>query len=413
MIRVSPQGDEAMLSSYERCLPFGSSVGKTMTGPLAGLKVLEMAGLGPAPFATMMLADMGAEVLCVDRPGAGAQVTGDPTRDLLRRSRRSVVVDLKKEGAAGLILSLCEQADVLIEGFRPGVMERAGLGPDVCLARNPRLIYGRMTGWGRDGPLARAAGHDINYIALAGVLNAIGAADGPPLPPLNLVGDYGGGGMLLAFGVLCALFERQRSNRGQVVDAAMIDGAALMMTVVFSLHAMGWWRNARGSNLLDGAAPFYRAYETADGKYVSFGALEPQFYREFLELAGLDEAEYAQSFDPRDWPALAEKLAGVFCTRTRDEWCQLFEGTDACIAPVLAFDEAPAHPQNRARSVHVSVDDVVQPAPAPRFSRTPADTPTPPPAPGTHTQEGLRDWGVDADEIAALRAAGVLVPANS
>lgn len=377
-------------------------------GPLTGLKVIEMAGLGPAPFCAMMLADMGAEVLSVERPGTAARVTGDPTRDLLRRGRRSVVIDLKKDGAAELMLKLCGTADILIEGFRPGVMERAGLGPDVCLARNPRLIYGRMTGWGQDGPLASAAGHDINYIALAGVLNAIGEANRPPVPPLNLIGDYGGGGMLLAFGVLCAVIERQSSGRGQVVDAAMIDGAALMMTAVFGLSAMGWWRDKRGVNLLDGGAPFYRTYETADGKYISLGALEPQFYQALLTCLDLHEADYAQSYDPREWPQLGEKLASVFRTRTRDEWCRLLEGTDVCFAPVLSYQEAPEHPQNRHRNVHITVDGAIQPAPAPRFSRTPAETPTPPPEPGAQTDTALRDWSVEANVIADLQASGVL-----
>lgn len=378
-----------------------SSLPSAGRGPLAGLKLIELTGLGPAPFCAMLLADQGAEVLRIGRPGAAR--AGDPTD--LGRNRASLAVDLRRSEGVELVLSLLEQADGLIEGFRPGVTERLGLGPDACLARNPRLVYGRMTGWGQTGPLAQAAGHDLNYIAISGVLHAVGEA-ARPAPPLNLVGDFGGGGMLLAFGIMCALYEAQHSGRGQVIDAAMTDGAALLSTMMFNFKAAGRWSNARADNLLDGGAPFYTTYACADGKFVAVGPLEPQFYALLRERLGLvDEPLFDAQHDRSRWPAMRQRLAEVFAGRSRDDWCALLEGSDACFAPVLDWDEALQHPHNRARGTHVEVDGTMQPAPAPRFSRTPAARPTGarcPPA-----QEVLAQWGIDPQRIAALRAAGV------
>jgi alpha-methylacyl-CoA racemase len=373
-------------------------------GPLAGIRVVELAGIGPGPFAAMLLADLGAEVLRVDRPEAARPAW--PT--VLARGRRSVAVDLKHPDGPGVVLDLVAAADALVEGFRPGVAERLGIGPDPCLARNPRLVYGRVTGWGQDGPWRLAAGHDIDYVALAGALHPIGEAGGPPVPPLNLVGDFGGGGMLLALGVVAALLEAARSGRGQVVDAAMVDGAALLTTQFHELLAAGLWREERGANLLDGGAPFYAVYETADGRHLAVGALEPQFWAELVERLGLDPAGLPAQLDRDGWPALRERLAALFRTRTRDEWCELLAGTDACVAPVLGLAEAPAHPHNRSRGTFVEVGGVVQPAPAPRFSRTPPDPPRPPARPGGHTDQALADWGVAPDEVARLRAAGAI-----
>lgn len=379
-------------------------------GPLEGVRVVELAGIGPGPFCAMVLADMGAEVLRVDRPDRVRP--GRPERpplDLLGRGRRSAAIDLKHPEGAAALLRLVERADVLVEGFRPGVMERLGLGPDVCLERNPRLVYGRMTGWGQEGPLAHAAGHDINYIALAGALHAIGRRGEPPVPPLNLVGDFGGGGLLLAFGIVCALYERERSGRGQVVDAAMVDGAALLMTMFFGMRAAGFWSDERGTNLLDTGAHFYEVYETADGRYVALGPIEPQFYRELLEKLGLaDDPAFAAQMDRSRWPELKERLAAIFRTRTREEWCALLEGTDACFAPVLSLEEAPRHPHNVARGTFVEFEGVVQPAPAPRFGRTRPELRRPPAHPGEHTEEALRDWGFAPEEIEKLRAAGAI-----
>ena len=372
-------------------------------GPLQGLKVVELAGLGPAPFCAMMLADMGADVIRVDRLAAGHSLTADPKLDLLNRGKRSVAVDLKHPRGIETVLRLCDKADVVIEGFRPGVMERLGLGPDVVLARNPRIVYGRMTGFGQEGPLAKAPGHDINYIAMSSALHAVGRAGEKPVPPLNLVGDFGGGGMLLAFGLLCGVFEAQRSGKGQVVDAAMVDGSALLMTMMYSFKAMGLWRDERGVNLLDTGAHFYETYETADGKWLAVGAIEPQFYAALVRLAGLDEETFGVQMDPSNWPALKQRLAEVFRTKTRDEWCALLEGTDACVAPVLSMDEAPRHPHNAARETFVQFDEVWQPAPAPRFARTPAGLQRSPPAPGEQTAEALRSWGFEAEEISALQ----------
>lgn len=377
-------------------------------GPLHGVKVLEVAGIGPGPFAAMMLADMGAEVLRIDR--AGSVRGGDPARpplDPLARGRRSVGIDLKSSDGVALLLDLVEEADALIEGFRPGVAERLGFGPEVCSARNPRLVYGRMTGWGQDGPYASMAGHDINYIALAGALAHLGRAGEPPTPPINLVGDFGGGGMLMAFGVVCGLLEASRSGQGQVVDAAMVDGSALLMTMVWGFSAMGMWNAERGTNLLDTGAHCYDVFETADGGWVSIGSLEPQFYAQLLALLELDPAEFPQG-DRSRWGEMKQRFAEVFASRTRDEWCSLFEGTDVCFAPVLTMDEATQHPHNVARGTFLEVGGVTQPAPAPRFSRTPAATPTPPPHAGQDTDDALVDWGVDADRVAALRASGAV-----
>jgi alpha-methylacyl-CoA racemase len=321
----------------------------------------------------------------------------------LNRGRRSVGVDLKNPEGVACVLQLVERADVLLEGFRPGVMERLGLGPDVCLARNPRLVYGRMTGFGQSGPLAHAAGHDINYIALAGALAPIGRVGEPPLAPLNLVGDFGGGGMLLAFGVLAALVERQASGQGQIVDAAMVDGAATLMTMLHGMRHSGFWSDERGTNLLDSGAHFYEVYETSDGGYVSLGSIEPQFYAELLRLSGLEGEELPRQMDRAEWPAMKERLRKVFKQKTRDEWCALMEGTDVCFAPVLNMGEAYEHPHNVERGTFVDVAGVRQPGPAPRFSRTPAEIKGPPAHPGQHTDEALADWGLDAEAIAKLR----------
>ncbi len=380
-----------------------------MAGPLAGLRVIEMAGLGPCPFAAMMLADMGAEVIRIDRACAAAvepfSMLGTKY-DVMARNRRSLALDLKHPQARALVLELAGKADVLLEGFRPGVMERRGLGPDDCLARNPRLVYGRVTGWGREGPLAQAAGHDINYLALTGMLHAMGRADAPPSPPLNLVADFGGGAMMLAFGVVCAVLEARRSGKGQVVDAAMTDGAALLGAMMYGLRAFGSWSGQRESNMLDGGAPCYGTYACADGKYVAVGALEPQFYERLLTLAGAADPALAAQWDRQDWPAQRARLAALFATRTRDEWCALLEGSDACFAPVLDMAEAPRHPHNRARGTFIDVDGVVQPAPAPRFSRTPSG-PVTAHVPGDGAAI-LADWGLAPDSIESFKSAGLI-----
>ncbi len=378
-------------------------------GPLEGIRIVELAGIGPAPMACMLLSDLGADILRIDRlVAADLGLPGDPKKEVLNRGRRSAAVDLKSAEGVELVLRLAEQADVLIEGFRPGVTERMGLGPDVCRARNPGLVYGRMTGWGQDGPLAHAAGHDLNYIALTGALHAIGPRDGAPVPPLNLVGDFGGGALYLVVGVLAALLERARSGQGQVVDTAMVDGAASLMTVFYGLFGQGRWTDERGANLLDGAAHFYGAYETADGKYVSIAPIEGRFYAELLDKLGLADADLPKQHDKVAWADLREKLAGIFKSKTRDEWCDLLEGSDACFAPVLSLAEAPDHPHNKARGSFVDYEGITQPAPAPRFDRTPGAIARPPAAPGEHTDEALADWGVPTDEIAALRAAGAI-----
>ncbi len=375
-------------------------------GPLEGIRVVEIAGIGPGPFCAMVLSDLGADVVRVDRPGGRGVVAG-PARDLLNRGRRSVSVDLKHPGGPEVVLRLVERADASIEGFRPGVAERLGIGPDACLGRNPRLVYGRMTGWGQDGPLAHSAGHDIDYIAVAGALHPIGPAGAPPPPPLNLVADFGGGGMLLALGIAAALVERERSGRGQVVDAAMVDGAALLTTMFHGMLATGGWTDDRSANLLDGGAPFYTTYPTADGGHVAVGALEPQFFAELVARTGIDYPPAAQ-YDGTRWPELRTQLAAAFAGKTREEWASIMEGTDACTVGVLPLSEAPRHPHNVAREVFVEVAGVTQPAPAPRFSRTPGAIQGPPAEPGQHTDEALADWGFSAGEIAALRVAGAL-----
>jgi alpha-methylacyl-CoA racemase len=372
-------------------------------GPLQGVRIVELASIGPGPFCAMLLADLGAQVLAVDRPGP--QWSGWPV--LFARGRRRVAVDLKHPDGPGVVLDLVAGADALVEGFRPGVAERLGVGPEACLARNPRLVYGRVTGWGQQGPLARSAGHDIDYIALAGALHPLGPAAGPPVPPLNLLGDFGGGGMLLALGVVAALLEAGRSGRGQVVDAAMVDGAALLTTQLHELLAAGQWTDRRGANLLDGAAPFYAVYETADGRHLAVGALEPRFWAELLERVGLDAGDLPAQLDRDGWPVARERLAAVFRTRTRDQWCALLEGTDACVAPVLSLLEAPAHPHNQARATFVEVAGALQPAPAPRFSRTPCPTPAPPPA-GDDPAAALTAWGLAPGAAARLLATGAV-----
>jgi len=380
---------------------------KRMTGPLAGLNVVEMAGLGPAPFCAMMLADMGARIIRIERPPTGAPQIVEGKFDVTARGRPALRIDLRQPAAIETVLQLIAKADVLIEGFRPGVMERLGLGPEVCLARNPKIVYGRMTGWGQHGPLAQAAGHDINYIALSGVLSAIGRPDAAPPPPLNLVGDFGGGAMMLAFGILCALHESKHSGQGQVIDAAMTDGAALLAAMTYGLKAAGSWRNQRGENLLDGGAHFYDTYACADGKHVAIGPIEPQFYAELRERCGIHDPVFDEQLDSARWPALKLRMAEIFRTRTRDEWCALLEGTDVCFAPVLDWDEAPRHPHNRARGTFITIDGVLQPAPAPRFSRTPPGVPTGAGA-SRSGESALHDWGIADETVAMLKAAGAI-----
>jgi len=371
-----------------------------------------MVGIGPCPFAAMMLADMGAEVIRIDRktkPGAGNPFPMLGTKyDVMARGRRSLALDLKHPQARDVVLQLVEQADILIEGFRPGVMERLGLGPDACLERNPTLVYGRITGWGQSGPLAPAAGHDLNYIALSGMLHAMGRADAPPSPPLNLVGDFGGGAMMLAFGVVCAALEARTSGKGQVVDAAMTDGSALLGSMMYGLRAFGSWRDEREANMLDGGAPFYDTYACRDGKYLSVGAIEPQFYAQLLELTGASDPEFTQQWSRSRWPQLKEKFALLFATRTRDDWCALLEGSDACVAPVLDMAEAPLHPHNHARGSFVEIDGVTQPAPAPRFSRTVPEAGAAAATPGQHSAAVLADWGWSDAAIETLEKAGVI-----
>jgi len=370
-------------------------------GPLEGVKILEVGGIGPGPFCGMMLSDMGAQVVRIERKG---QFRFKETKyDVLLRNRRSIEIDLKKAEGVAAMLRMVEQVDGLQEGFRPGVMEKLGIGPDVCLARNPRLVYGRMTGWGQEGPLSGAAGHDINYISLSGVLHAIGRRGERPVPPLNLVGDFGGGGMLLAFGMVCALYEARNSGRGQVVDAAMVDGSASLMSAVYGTRASGLWSDRREENLLDGGAHFYDCYETADGKYISIGSLEPQFYALLLQKAGVDEKMFEDQMDRRKWPELKEKLKEIFKRKSRDEWCEIMEGTDVCFAPVLSLDEVSHHPHNRTRKTFIEVDGVLQPAPAPRFSRTNPELQSPPPVPGEHAQEVLAEFGFSKNEIEKLK----------
>ena len=376
-------------------------------GPLEGVRVIEIASLAPAPFGCMVLADRGADVLRVDRAERSGPEASPPA-DPLVRGRRSVGLNLKDPAGIDLLLRLADDADVLVEGFRPGVAERLGFGPEACQRRNPRLIFGRMTGWGQDGPLAPTAGHDIDYIAISGALAPIGRAGERPVPPLNLVGDFAGGGMLLALGILAALVERERSGRGQVVDAAMVDGSALLTSFLYGLRASGAWQDQRGTNLLDGGAPFYDTYETADGGYVAVGALEPQFYAALLAGLGLAGADLPAQLDRSGWPELRRQFPAVFATRSRDEWARVFAGTDACVAPVLSMDEAATHPHAAARSAFTDVGGIVQPAPAPRFSRSPAGPPAPPPRPGADTDAVLAGLGLSAEQAAGLRARGVV-----
>ena len=373
-------------------------------GPLSGFKIIELAGIGPGPFCGMMLSDMGAEVIRVERTGGSKKAS----KDVLARNRRSIAVDLKQPEGVETVLRLIESADAVFEGFRPGVMERLGLSPDICLARNPRLVFGRMTGWGQTGPMAQAAGHDINYIALAGALHAIGRKSEKPVPPLNLVGDFGGGGMLLAFGMVCALLEAQKSGAGQVVDAAMVDGTASLMAMFFSMAASGAFTQERGSNMLDGGAHFYDTYETQDGKFVCIGSIEPQFYTELVEKAGLDKEQYAPQMDQSMWPQLSKDLESVFLTKTQAQWCELMEGTDVCFAPVLSIFEAPSHPHNVARNSYTTVDGVVQQSPAPRFSRTQAEISNGARVPGQDTLSVLTDYGFVLNEIDKLKASGAV-----
>ncbi|MEI2639915.1 MAG: CaiB/BaiF CoA-transferase family protein [Microthrixaceae bacterium] len=385
-------------------------------GPLTGFKVIEIAGIGPAPFTAMMLSDMGADVIRVDR--SASVFGGDPAApplELFNRGRRSIGLDLKSPEGVEVLLELVEGADALIEGFRPGVAERLGFGPEVCLERNPKLVFGRMTGWGQDGPYALTAGHDINYIALAGVLAHLGREGEKPTPPINLVGDFGGGGMLLAFGTVCALLEATKSGKGQVVDAAMVDGSATLMTMMWAFKSLGFWNNERGTNLLDTAAHFYDTYECADGQFVSIGAIEPQFYAELLKCTDLEASYSADSMDlPNQmdrtaWPEMKDRLAGIFRTKSRDEWCEIMEGTDICFAPVLTMDEAAKHPHNVSRGTFTEVAGITQPAPAPRFDRTPGEIQRPPSHAGQHTDEILGEWlGADAERIVGLRSSGAV-----
>jgi alpha-methylacyl-CoA racemase len=381
--------------------------GKQAGGALQGLRVIELAAIGPVPMAGMLLADQGADVVRVDRlvdSGLGLRLA--PRLDVHARGRRSVALDLKSDAGRAVLWRLLDRADVLLEGFRPGVLEALGLAPAALLARCPRLVIGRMTGYGQTGPLAQAAGHDLNYLALTGLLQAIGPAEGPPVPPLNLVGDYGGGALFLAFGVMAALFERQRSGCGQVVDAAMVDGVAAMAGLFHGLRAGGDWHTERASNLLDGGAPFYACYETADGRYLAVAALEARFFAELARRIGLDEAWVGAQHDRSRWPALRAALAGIFLTRSRDEWCTLLAGTDTCVAPVLSLDEAPEHPHAQARGAYRHVDGVAQPAAAPRFSRSRPVPPRPAPEPGAHTHDILKEAGMNDADIEALIRSG-------
>ncbi len=378
-------------------------------GPLSGVRIIELAGIGPGPFCAMMLADMGADVIRVDR--AGSVRGGDPNTppaDVMNRGRRSIGVDLKSPEGVETVMRLVESADALMEGFRPGVTERLGLGPDDCLARNPALVYGRMTGWGQEGPYANAAGHDINYISLAGALDSYGRRGQAPVPPINMVGDFGGGGMYLAFGMVCAILEARGSGQGQVVDAAMVDGAASLMSFIHGFRAMGVWNDERGTNMLDTGAHFYDVYETSDGKYVSIGSIEPQFYAELRETLGLTDPKWDQQMTRNAWPELKDELAAIFKNRTRDEWCELMEHTDICFAPVLSLAEAPQHPHNVHRGTFIEYEGITQPRPAPRFSRTDSEIQRPPAHAGQHTEEILVDYGFGADEIALLRDRGAI-----
>jgi len=372
-------------------------------GPLNGYKIVEIAGIGPGQFCGMLLADMGAQLIRIDRKTAADLGIGMPAKfNLMNRSRPVIGVDLKTGAGVNLVLRLCEDADALFEGFRPGVMERLGLGPETCMARNGKLVYGRMTGWGQHGPLARAVGHDGNYASLAGVIGAIGEKDGPPSIPLNLTADFGGGGTYLAMGILAALLEASRSGKGQVVDAAMVDGAASLMTMFYGMHAGGFWQDERGSNMLDGAAPYYRAYRTADDEYVIVCAIEQRFFKALTDLLGIDDIGLGEQHDKGKWPAQIERFEKVFASKTRDKWCDLLEGTDACFAPVLSLTEAPQHEHNKSRGTFVTIDGVTQPAPAPRFSRTSSEIRNAPNEQGERDRDALVDWGLGDAEIDRL-----------
>ena len=378
-------------------------------GILSGYKMVEFAGIGPAPMAAMLLSDMGAAILRIDRiedPSLGIQT--DFKYDLLARGRRSIAIDLKQPKSTEALLKLIHQSNALIEGFRPGVMERLGLGPEVCLERNPRLIYGRMTGWGQDGPLAQSAGHDINYIALTGVLHSIGCLNGPPIIPLNLVGDFGGGGVYLALGIVSGLLGVERTGVGQVIDSAMIDGASSLMTAAFGLYAAGQWTDRRGENILDGGAPYYNVYETLDGKHIAIGSIEPKFYKELLRLLGKDKQDLPGQNNRRSWTVLAEHLRTIFRTKTQDEWCKLLEGTEVCFSPVLSMKEVPNHPHHKKRETFKKVSGIVQPAPTPRFQNTPSRIQRPPAKPGEHTKEALSDWGFSSAELKELQNCGAI-----
>ena len=374
-------------------------------GPLKGLKIIEMAGIGPGPFCGMVLADLGAEVIRVDR--ASAIGTGSK-QEASNRGKKSIAVDLKSEEGAEVVLKLVETADAIFEGFRPGVMERLGLGPDVCFERNERIVFGRMTGWGQEGPLANAAGHDINYISLTGALAAIGRPGSPPVPPLNLIGDFGGGGMLLALGLVAALLESKESKKGQVVDAAMTDGSALLMTMIYSMQSSGMWKTSMGSNLLDGGSHFYDTYECKDGKFISLGSIEPQFYALLCQIAELDESIFGEQMSRDSWPEQKEAIKKIFLDKTRDEWCELMEGTDVCFAPVLDMSEAPKHPHNIERKTFIDLEGVTQPAPAPRFSRTEPEVASSPSIVGEHTDEVLTSIGLSDEDINTLKTSGAV-----
>ena len=372
-------------------------------GPLKGIKIIEMAGIGPGPFCGMVLADLGAEVIRVDR--ASAKGTGS-RQEASNRGKKSIAVDLKSKEGVEIVLKLVQEADAIFEGFRPGVMERLGLGPEECMELNESLVYGRMTGWGQDGPLANAAGHDINYISLSGALAAIGRPGSPPVPPLNLIGDFGGGGMLLALGLVSALLESKQSGKGQVVDAAMTDGSALLMTMIYTMQSSGFWKDSMGSNMLDGGAHFYDTYECSDGKFISLGSIEPQFYKLLCDLAGFDNNLSSDQMSRDGWPEKKKAVKEIILTKTREEWCQIMEGTDVCFAPVLNMEEAPNHPHNKARQTFIELEGATQQAPAPRFSRTNPEVQSSPSLVGEHTDEILQSLNLGADEIEKLKTSG-------
>jgi alpha-methylacyl-CoA racemase len=382
-------------------------------GPLKGTTIIEIAGLGPGPFAAMLLADMGADVIRVERPGGSMFAAAQNVKlDFLNRNKRCISVNLKHPEGIETVLGMLEKADALLEGNRPGVMERLGLGPETCLKYNPALVYGRMTGWGQEGPMAQEAGHDINYIALAGALHGIGRAGEKPAIPLNLVGDFGGGGLMLAFGMVCALLEAKNSKQGQVVDAAMIDGAAALMASTFGANQVGFWTDERGTNLLDSGSHFYEVYETADGKFISLGSIEPQFYAALMERLGDDAKYFENQFDAPGWPAMKEKMVGIFKGKTRAEWDTIFEGSNACYAPVLSMEEVRHHPHHQARKTFLDDGEIWQPAPAPRFSRTPGEVRHHAATIGEHTEEIMREFGFSEDDIAARLASGAIVAAG-